>query len=216
MSIIGDIKGIFEEGEAAVNDVTSFAGKVWKVITTVWGFLASEGRDLLGAWSWMVHGVEWVFNRLEYLGEETWGTLWEMLEHTIPEGLEWLYNHSVGYAVEGIHEVAVDTAKFVKEVYDDAKSAVHSVLDKLDNAIKGAYKWVEHAVWWVDHRAEWVWHLLTHPDQLAELLAKDLVYPLLKWMLKGGSSIIVWLLKDAASKGSEVDHLFEDILHDLL
>jgi hypothetical protein len=216
MSVVGDIESFIGDVKATAVEVEEFIKKIPKVIAYVWAQIAAAARDLLGAWSWVVHGVEWIGNRLEYLGEETWGTLWEMLEHTIPEGLEWLYNHSVGYAVEGIHEVAVDTAKFIHEVYDDAKKAVHEVLGKLDAAIKGAYHWVEHAVWWVEHRAEWVWHLLTHPEQLAEMLAEHLVWPLLRWMLKGGSSVIVWLLKDAASKGSEVDHLFEDVLHDLL
>ena len=216
MSIIDDIGSALSGVVHGAEDVASLAGKVWSSFKYVWWLLTHVALLLTDAWDWVVKGAEYIGVGMEHLASETGGLLWSLVAHTLPGITAWLYHHTIGWAWQEIEKLAVAVEKRVVGVIHWALKE----LDRLDHLLLGwvhhIIHWAESAVWWVEHRAETVWHLLTHPLVLAELLADHIVWPVIKWFLHQGAYIVVYLLKQAAHRGSEVEHLVEDILHDML
>jgi hypothetical protein len=220
MSIIDDVGNALEEAGGAVvgaaESVAHLAGKVFKAFEWVWWFLKNAAALVFGAWDWMIHGVEWLGVNLDHLAGETFGWAWGIVSHLIPTIAAWVYNHSIGWAFKEIEIAAADAWKWVKGAVSWAGKELSKLGKLLAHEVGVLTKWAAKAVWWVEHRAEWVWHLITHPEALAKLLADHIVLPIVKWILKSSAPIFVWLFKEAASEGSAIEKLIEDILHDML
>ena len=220
MSVLKDVGNALESaGEAVVGgaeDVIKLAGKVFKAFEWVWWFLKSTAKVLDGAWDWVVHGAEWIGVNLDDLASETFGWAWGIVSHLVPNIAAWVYNNSIGWAFKEIGVLASESWKWVKGAVSWAGKELDKLGKLLSHEVKSIEKWAAGAVHWFEHRAAYVWHLLTHPLDLANILAEHIVWPIVKWILKSSAPIFVWLFKAAASEGSAVEHLIEDILHDML
>lgn len=220
MNVLSKIGGAIEgAGEAVISageSVVHLAEKVFHGFEWLWWFLKNTAKILDGAWDWVVHGVEWLGINLDHLAGETFGWGWGIVTHLLPSLVAWAYNNSIGWAWGELKMLAKSAAKAVSDALKWAAKEIDYVEKVIGRDVKSVTKWAAGAVSWVEHRAEYVWHLLTHPAALAELLAADIVVPIVKFILKSSAPIVVWLLKGALSEGSEAEHLVEDILHDLL
>lgn len=220
MSVLGEIGKIVEAPVNAVagaaESVADLAVKVFKGIGRLWGFLTDTAKALDGAWDWVVHGVEWIGLNLDHLAGETFGWAWGIVTHLIPGIAAWVYNNAIGWAWKELEILAASAEHAVAGAIKWAGKEISYVEKVIAHDVKSVTRWAAGAVHWVEHRAGYVWHLLTHPVALAELLAADIVLPIVKFILKSSAPIVVWLLKSALSKGSAAEHLVEDILHDLL
>lgn len=216
MSIIDSAEKLASGIIGGAEDVVGLAKRVWDAFKLVWWFLTHVGQLLDEAWVWLVHGVEWFGEQLDHLAGETFGTLWNLVTHVVPSLAAWAYTHSIGWAWKEIVLLEHAVHKFIDDVIKWAGKALHDLEKLLLGWVHKILHWAHNAVWWVAHRAETVWHLLTHPAVLAELLAAHIVWPVVRWFLKAGAHVVVSLLKQAASRGSEVEHLLEDVIHDML
>lgn len=206
------IGGVVEAGE----DVAGLAKKVWDSFKRLWSQLTAVAQFLTDAWDWMVKGAEYIGVGLEHLAKETAGVLWNVVTHDIPTITAWLYHHTVEWAWNEIEKLSRAVAKYVDDVIKWAQRELGRLERLLLGWVRKILHWAAGAVHWVTHFGDTVWRLISHPGQLATLLADHIVWPVLAWFLKEGAKVIVYLLKQAMARGSEVEHLAEDIIHDLL
>lgn len=216
MSIIDDIGGAVGSVIGAAEDVGKFAGKVWHAFKLVWWLLTHVAVLLENAWDWVVHGVEWFGLQAEQLASHTFGTFWNLIMHTLPGLVAWTYNHSIGWAYKEILLAVHAIHKFIDDVIKWAGKAFNDVRRTIVHWVREITHWAAGAVRWVTHFGDTVWRLISHPGQLANILADHIVWPVVRWLLRSGANIVVYLLKQAIHSGSGVEHLIEDILHDML
>lgn len=216
MSIIDDIGKVLGGAGEAVGEVVSGVGKVWSAFKYVWWFLTHVAQLLTDAWDWMVNGAAYIGVGIEHLTKEASGLLWGLVTHDIPAFGAWIYQHAIRWAWEEVGALARAAAHKIESVIKWAGRELDLLRKLIDGWVKKLIHWAQGAVQWVERFGATVWHLISHPQLLAELLAAHIVWPVVKWFLAQGAHIVVYLLKRAAHQGSDVEHFFEDILHDML
>lgn len=216
MSIIGKIEGAVGGVISAGEDVVGLAKKVWDAFKSLWWLLDHAALLLTDAWDWMVKGAEYIGVGMEHLISQTGGAIWDLVTHDLPALASWVYRNAIAWAWHEITALAGAVEHRVLGVIHWAGHELHRLEQLILGWVKSLIRWAEGAVRWVERFGGIVWHLISHPLVLAELLADYIVWPVVKWFLRAGAHIVVYLLKRAATQGSEVEHLFEDVLHDLL
>lgn len=216
MSVFGKIAGVFEGiFETVTHPVQAFEW-LWNGVKWIWWFLTTVASLVSGAWNWMVNGVEWFTDEVSHWAGEAFEALRHIIVDVIPSALEWL-GKTLWNAVT---HAFLKAWRFIESTASHIYSWAVKELGRLGHAIKvavnEAIKWVEGAVHFVAHWGGWILHLLTHPDNIVKWILGALVGPLVLWFLRSSAPIIVWLLRQAAKQSSEVAHLFEDVLHDML
>lgn len=215
-SIFDDIGKVFDPVVELGEEVIEGAEAAYHAIAIVWKYLTETARFVTVAWDWVVKGVEWFADQAEALAEETFGAMWHILTQVIPEVAEWVYRHAILWALHQIEGLAKRAWHWVRSAIRWAQREFLKAERFVKHLFHNIIKWAEHAVWWVKHRAEYVWHILTHLPRLAAMLAAHIVEPILKWLFRHGSKIVVRLLRSAAHQGSDVERFVEDVLHDML
>lgn len=216
MSVLSKIGGFFEGLGALPGDVLKGLKAAWSAVKSVWSFLVSISQLLTNAWTWVVNGIGFLGRQVGDWAGEVFSTLWDTLTSTIPKAIEWVFDQAVKWAENAVKAAVGQLRKWVDDIYKYVVKLIHDLVNAVKAGLHDLIKWVTAPVRWVLHWGAWLIHLITHPENLANWIASAILEPVVKWFLKAGSSIVVWLLRSAASKGSEVAHLFEDVLHDML
>lgn len=189
---------------------------LWAQVKWVWWFLTTIANLVSGAWDWMVNGVEWFTDEVSHWAGEAYEAIRHVLVEVIPKALEWVVSKLYNVIRSGL----LAAWKFIESTATHIYSWAVKELGKLGHTIKvaisEAIKWVEGAVHFVAHWGSWILHLLTHPENIVKWILGALVGPLILWFLRSSAPVIVWLLRQAAKESSEVAHLFEDVLNDML
>lgn len=216
MSVFDKIGEAFSEAFRVVTHPIESLEWIWNQVKWVWWFLKAAASIVSGAWNWMVNGVEWFSGEVSHWAAEAWYTFHHIMFDVIPGAISWLgktlYDTAKSWFLKAWHFVESTASK----IYG---WAIHE-LGKLGHLIKvvvgEVLKWVEGAVHFVTHWGGWILKLLTHPDNIVKWILSALIGPLVLWILRSGAPIIVWLLRQAARESSDVAHLFEDVLNDML
>lgn len=215
-SVIDTVGEGFEAALGAGESVVHGAEAAYHGFIRVWHFLTVVAQWLLTAWGTLWNGVSWFATQAEVLAHEIFGTIWHVAFSIIPNLAKWVYNNVIRWAFDELVKLADEAYHWVSEAVRWAERELHRAVRDLRGFIGGVVNWAKHAVWWVEHHAHYVLFMLTHPEKLVLLIVDHIVWPIVKWILRSGASIIVWLLKDAAGRGNEIEHFLEDVLHDML
>lgn len=217
LSVIDDVgNAILGAVGGAVGEVVDLARKVWGAFKRIWSFLSDVAAVLDGAWTWVTNGAKYIGVGLERLAEQSGHLLWGIVSQDLPEGLQWVYAHSVEWALSELESLGRRVGHWIGQVVKWAQRELKRLEHLLLGWVHHLIHWASDAVHWVAHFGAVVWHYISHPAALAELLADHIVWPVVKWFLHEGASVISYLLKLAAHESSEVEHLVEDVLSDLL
>jgi phage-related protein len=216
MGVFDKIAGVFEGiFETVTHPVQAFEW-LWNGVKWIWWFLSTVASLVTSAWDWMVNGVQWFTDEVSHWAGEAFEALRHIIVDVIPNALGWLGRtlwNAVTHAFLKAWRFVESTAS---HIYGWAARELGKLAHTIKVAVSEAIKWVENAVHFVAHWGGWILHLLTHPDNIVKWILGALIDPLVMWILRSGSNVIVWALRKAASEGSEVAHLVESVLADML
>lgn len=216
MGIIEKIGGFFTGLGSLPGEVLKGAEAAWHAIQTVWSFLTDSYGVLSSAWTWVVNGWEWLGKQLTDWAGEVFNTLWQTLTETIPDAIVWVFDRAVKEFVVALARVYNELRGALDAVYKFLLRLIHGLINDLKAALHAFIKWATNPVRWVLHWGAWLIHLLTHPENIANWIAGAIIEPVVKWLVRSGSHVVVWALRMATTKDSAFAHLVEDVLHDLL
>lgn len=216
MSFFDRIGSFFSGLGSIPGELLKAAEAAWKAIQTVWSWLTRIGQLLTDAWTWMVNGAEWFGSQVAGWSQEVFRTLWQTLTSTIPGAIAWVFGQAVHWAAGAIHELGRVLRVLIGDVRRFLVGLIHTLVNALKAALHSFVHWATGPVKWVLKWGAWLIRLITHPANLANWIASSIVAPIVKWFLKSGADVVVWLLRRSIAKNSELVHLVEDVLHRML
>ncbi len=212
MSIFSKIGGFFSGLGALPGDALKVLEAAWNGIKSVWSFITGSYQLLTDAWTWMVNGAEWFAGQVGGWAGEVFHTLWDTLTSTIPKAIAWVFNQAVHWAAVALHKVYNELRSWVKSIYAFLVRLIHDLVNAVKGLLHTFIKWATAPIRWVLHWGAWLIHLITHPDNLANWIASSILEPVIKWFLKSGLAVMVWLLRRVSESTTEFAHLIEDAI----
>jgi len=202
-----------------VSFITSVPSKLEDVVdklvhffTSIWALLVSTAHVLTEAWTWMVHGIEWLGKNIEGWAAWVYNGFSHILFTVIPNAIGYALREAIAWAKGAVHELEVWAKAAVKAVYRWAQAG----LDRLEALARGLYRtllgWVKGPIEWILHVGRHAVELLLHPQALAEYIVAGLIVPLIRWLLRSSVPVLSWLFHTFTAREGEALSLLEDFL----
>lgn len=213
---IGAVESALGAAGSAVESAVQGAEKAIHAIEAAWAFLTGSYQILDAAWTWMVNGAEWLGGNVEKWAGETFGTLWHTITATIPDAIAWVFNQAAKWAYGVASRVYHELRSFATNILHFLERLIHTLVNAVRGLLLTFIRWATNPIRWVLQWGAWLVNLVTHPERLADWIAASIIEPVVRWLLKEGAKVIVWMLRQVQHEGSEFAHLIEEVLHDLL
>lgn len=192
----------------------------WKwltgAITAVYSYFNNLIDQLSNALNWLDGVINRYVNDIYKAISSAWNLIQWIVNVGIPRVINWAeneiakaYNYAVGlyhWALSQIQKLASWAESKITEL---ANWVIKNVWDPLWNGLQRAIRWIER-------EGAYAYYLLTHPDQLALLIAR---YVLASWMglaSKYGRVVARWILHNMLSDAKWLSNLLEDVISSLL
>jgi hypothetical protein len=201
---------------AAAGDAVKGVQALWQGIKSVYSF-ASTIFDLVGdAWSWMVHGIQWLGEQVLGFAAVVLNLFRWVIDVGLPGAAGWAFTHAIEWAKAAVH-TAVHAASVA---FDDAKAwllgEIRKVWHELTSDIKAVWGKLTGVWSWLEHEGRRAVSLILHPEALARHLLSAITAPLLRWVLERAPALLVWAAKTSLGLLGEIGPVIEDALEKLL
>lgn len=199
-----------------VSDIKAAWHWITGAITAVYSYFSNLIDQLNNALNWLDSVINRYVTDIYNAIQTAWNAVQWVIHIGIPNVVSWAENELAkarNYAV-GLYNWAVSELGRLE-------NWALSQLDKLANWVlqniwDPLWNWIQSAIRWIENEGAYAYFLLTHPDQLAILLAK---YILSAWMdlaSKYGRVFVRWLMSHMISDSKWFANLLENILSALL
>jgi hypothetical protein len=203
VSIIRTIGGWFSGITNIPGDIVRLAEAAWNGLRGVWSWAVGSYKVLDEAWTWVVHGVEWFGSQVTAWGAYVFGNLWQLVDSTIPNAIEWVYVQGAKYAARAVNDLERWAGKAIDTVLHEAEVFAHDIMSDLRALFDDFARWATGPVRWVLQWGAWLVELISHPERLANWIAGAIVLPVVRWLLLEGASVLVWLLEQASEESTD-------------
>lgn len=198
------------------NGVADIVRKIWSAIEGVWTFLWRLFDNVVKAVVWLFNGIYWLGEQAADAIGNAATAIWHIVTNIIPNAIEWLGNK----LLSAIETAAKAAAAFATSLVNDAKRALTTAFNALVNGIKDGLKAALGTIatlWnWFGEVGATLLDWIEHPDHLASFIAGSIILPVLRWLLTGVTSVVVWVWQLFTANIQSIAHLIEDALSEII
>lgn len=185
------IQAVYSYVDAWINQLVNDFSFLWNTFT---GWINTLERWVGEIETFILNYAYTLYNDVTSWVGRIWNDLWNYIDN----GLKWLsswVDNVVGYFTSWIDRLT--------------NWVISNIWNPLYNAISGALRWI-------GHEGAWVFYIITHPDQLALLLAR---YLLGAWVSLGrryAGAFARWVIHGMIAAAGDVAGILEDFIAGIL
>ena len=203
-------------GGWVVGGVEDLWNKVVAIVQAVYSYIDAWINNVVGDFTWLYNVFSsWVSSIERWVGDiETFVLNYaNTLYNDVTSWVARLYNDVWNYIRSGLQWLSDWVNRIVGYFTGWINSVVNWVIRNIWNPL---YNYVSGILRWIENEGAWVFYMITHPDQLALLLAR---YILGAWISLGrryAGAVARWVVHGMIAAAGDIAGILEDFIAGIL